>query len=581
LFHFHISHRRPRFEAARLAVQCTMIRRFVRRTCPISPLTFSVRPLSTHSYLRSRPASFRYQPGLGLIQASRQKVSIPILASAFHSTPKNEGLPVIPILAAIFKSTAGLQMAQTAGRIALTFVPVILLKNHKNRRHLHFADIHSIPGAEEKKLVLLQRIRTRTIFFQVLLAIPTLLFWLVIIASMERTPLTGRWRMIILSPEEEEDLASQLAGQGWYNAVGDILAQDGPPRYVPYNDWRYQWVLNTLRRLEATVPVLMKETDLCPEWLTSDRPMPPPAEYPLTPRPRASEYLRYICEKMCDRDAPPVAHSIPGPPYNLLLVERPDALNAFSYGFGPDGGGGIVVYSGFIDDIISRIPMDTSATPSPQQQSWWSYFLGGPPPPRQIVPNDEQTAELAILLAHELAHLLLSHHLETLSSATVIIPGTLSIFSDIIRVLIFPFTMLFGPFVNDAVAQLGKIGSGELVKIGEYCTSMKQEIEADVVSARLLAHAGLDAREAILFWEGRALSATECGHAEYLDDDTKISKSEHLIRRMSGSGHPVNEVRVDKLKSELVRWETERRAALARSRMSQEELQSNVNLVTA
>lgn len=266
--------------------------------------------------------------------------------------------------------------------------------------------------------------------------------------------------------------------------MGDILAQDGPPRFVPYNDWRYHWVLDTLRRLEATVPVLMKESDRCPEWLTSNRPMPPPAEYPLTPRPRATEYLRYVCEKMCDRNAPPVPHSVPGPPYNLLLVERPDALNAFSYGFGPDGGGGIVVYSGFIEDILSRIPTDTPATPQPQ--SWWAFFLGGPSPPRQFVPSQKQTSELAILLAHELAHLLLSHHLETLSSATVIIPGTLSIFSDIIRVLIFPVTMLFGPFVNDAVAQLGRIGSGELGKLSEYCTSMKQEIEADVVSARLV-----------------------------------------------------------------------------------------------
>lgn len=300
------------------------------------------------------------------------------------------------------------------------------------------------------------------------------------------TTLLYRWRMIILSPEEEDDLAAQLAGQGWYNAVGDILAQDGPPQFIPYNDWRYHWVLDTLRRLEATVPVLMKETDRCPEWLTNERPMPPPAEYPLTPRPRASEYLRYVCEKMCDRNAPPVPHSVPGPPYNLLLVERPDALNAFSYGFGPDGGGGIVVYSGFIEDILSRIPIDTSITSHPPPQSWWSYLLGGPPPPHHFVPSEKQTSELAILLAHELAHLLLSHHLETLSSATVIIPGTLSIFSDIVRVLIFPVTMLFGPFVNDAVAQLGRIGSGELGKLSEYCTSMKQEIEADVVSARLV-----------------------------------------------------------------------------------------------
>ncbi|KAJ3855053.1 hypothetical protein EV368DRAFT_80053 [Lentinula lateritia] len=574
-----------------------MLRQFARRTSStISHFHFTctARPLS----ISTRPGSVRYLPDSGLIRAPRFSPPVPpptILAvtqtSAFHSTPSTSSPPLIAILAAVFKSSTGLQIAQTAARIALTFVPVILLKNHKSRMHLRFADIHGIPGAEDKKLKLLQRIRKRTIFFQVLLAIPAVLFWLVIIASMERTPLTGRWRLIILSPEEEDDLAANLAGQGWYNAVGDILAQDGPPRFIPYNDWRYRWVQDTLRRLEATVPVLMKEIDRCPEWLESDRPMPPPAEHPLTPRPRASEYLRSFCEKICDREVPPVAHSIPGPPYNLLLVERPDAPNAFSYGFGPDGGGGIVVYSGFLNDILARIPVDISiststAAPRPEPQSWWSSFLGGPPPPRVFVPTEKHTSELAILLAHELAHLLLSHHLETLSSATVIIPGTLSIFADVIRVLIFPVTMFFGPFVNDAVAQLGRMGSGELTKVGEYCTSLKQEHEADVVSARLLAHAGFDARDAISFWEHRALSATECAHAEAIDpassSDEPISKSERLIRRIAGTGgHPVNEARVDKLKSELVRWETERRAALARARLSPEERRSNVNLILA
>ncbi|KAF9066640.1 hypothetical protein BDP27DRAFT_1330293 [Rhodocollybia butyracea] len=582
-----------------------MLRQIARRTRTISRLASITPPLSstcTNSAVlklqtRNTASSRVLYPrgfGSGLILVNGpSRIPWPTAAlavtrtSAFHTTPRNNApLPLIALLATVFKSSAGLQLAQTVGRIALTFVPVILMKNHRTRKHLHFADIHGIPGAEDKKLVLLQRIRKRTIFFQVLLAIPAVLFWLVMIASMERTPLTGRWRLIILSPEEEDDLAAQLAGQGWFNAVGDILAQDGPASFIPYNDWRYQWVLDTLRRLEATVPILMKETTECPEWLTSDRPMPPPAEYPLTPRPRASEYLRYVCEKMCDRNAPPVAHSIPGPPYNLLLVERPDALNAFSYGFGPDGGGGIVVYSGFIEDIISRIPMGMPTSPTSQpQQSWWSLLLGGPSPLRQSIPtpNEKQTSELAILLAHELAHLILSHHLETLSSATVIIPGTLSIFSDVIRVLIFPITMLFGPFVNDAVAQLGRMGSSELVKAGEYCTSMKQEIEADVVSARLLAHAGFDPREAISFWDQRA---TECAHAESPDPadseaEGQIPKYERLIRRISGTGHPVNEVRVDRLKSELVRWETERRAALVRSKLSIEQKKSNINLVAA
>lgn len=341
--------------------------------------------------------------------------------------------------------------------------------------------------------------KSRTRLFQVLLSIPTLLIVATILASLERTPLTGRyvfpapncpkissirWRLITLSPEEEEEIASQLAGPGWYNAVGQILAEDGLTKFIPPNDWRYMWVNDTLRRLESTIPILVQERALCPEWLSSDTPMPPPAEYPLRPRPRASEHLRTFCENLCHRVAAPGPHTIPGPPYSLLVVDKPDSANAFSYGFGPNGGGGVVVYSGFLDNIFSRYP---SVMSPPPEESWLSSFFSlftVSPPAAHPIPTPEQTSELAILLAHELAHLILSHHLETLSSGTVFIPGTLSILSDVVRVLLFPVTMLFGPFVNDAVAQLGKVGSGELIKVGDYCTSIHQEIEADVVSAR-------------------------------------------------------------------------------------------------
>ena len=299
--------------------------------------------------------------------------------------------------------------------------------------------------------------------------------------------------MILLSSEEEDEIASQLAGPGWFKYVGEILAREGSPKIIPSNDWRYEWVRNTLRKLETSIPVLASEPELSLEGGSDHRPQPPPAQYPLRPRPRVSEYLHHYTSRLCKSVAPNTTISTPnpttpGPPYSLLVVDKPELSNAFSYGFGPDGGSGIVVYSGFIDDIFAKMPPQYGTSPS-QKQSLLSKFFGGifsnstsaPPHP---IPTEEQTAELAILLAHEMAHLILCHHLESLSSVTVIVPGTLSIASDVIRVLIFPFTMLFGPFVNDAVAQLGKVGSLELAKISEHCTSAKQEIEADVVSAR-------------------------------------------------------------------------------------------------
>ena len=313
----------------------------------------------------------------------------------------------------------------------------------------------------------------------------------------------------MLSPEEEDDIATQLAGSGWYRAVGEIISKHGPPKIVPPSDWRYAWVRDTLRTLEAVIPKLGDERSLAPVWLErgdGDVPLPPPAEYPLQPRPRAAEYVRQLMNS--NRSAP--SHVIAGPPYSLIIIDDPNANNAFSYGFGPDGAGGIVVFSGFLDNILSKdkaaaaaaAPTESDAgggasqssgsSSSSSSTSLWSKLFGGlflagqppPPPPAQYHPTPEQTTDLAVLLAHELSHLVLSHHLETLSSMTIFVPGVLSLVSDFIRAFVFPITMLLGPFVNDAVADLGKAGSGELSKLGEYCTSMKQEIEADVVSAR-------------------------------------------------------------------------------------------------
>jgi Peptidase family M48 len=304
-------------------------------------------------------------------------------------------------------------------------------------------------------------------------------------------------RIILLSPEEEDQIAAQLAGPGWYRAVSDILSSQedgGLPSIVTPNDWRYLWVDNTLRRLESVIPILQDES-LASNWLTdepTDSQLPPPAEYPLRPRPRATEYLRMICNMSYGKVAPAPAHTVAGPPYSLLIVDRPGAANAFSYGFGPNGGGGIVLFTGFLDEIMADTPPDPNRPTQapPEEVSWWSFLFGFLPStplrPSRVEPTPEQTSQLAVLLAHELSHLLLSHHLESLSSASIIVPGVMSIITDTIRALLFPITMLFGPFVNDAVADIGKIGSGEVSKLGLLCSSRKQEVEADIVSTRFI-----------------------------------------------------------------------------------------------
>ncbi|GLB40384.1 putative peptidase family M48 [Lyophyllum shimeji] len=538
-----------------------MLRQLIRRTPAAFPPSISTPPSLARPKCLPRPT-------LAFTYPAAPRITV----ATFHSTPRRQGAPLI--LAALLKASTSLELARTAARIVLTFMPVILISNAKSKKIMRYNEIHGIPKSEESKERVLKQIRTRKYVLYGLLLVPATLFLATILASMEKTPLTGRWRLIILSPEEEEEIAAQLAGPGWYNAVGEILAQDGPPKVIPNTDWRYAWVDATLRKLEATIPILTNEPKMYPQWTEENQdnpPMPPPADFPLRPRPRASEYIRRVCGRICEGKDEPMPHTITGPPYSLLLVDKPEASNAFSYGFGPDGGGGIVIYSGFLDDVLARAPSKLEAPASEGKKSWWSLFLGGlfssPSPPGHPIPTQEQTSELAILLAHELAHLVLSHHLESLSSATIVIPGTFSLITDLVRVLIFPLTMLFGPFVNDAVAQLGKVGSGELIKVAEHCTNMRQEIEADVVSARLLAHAGYDARDAVKFWEVRSETMSECARTA----DMEPPRPQYSLARGlwgPGSSHPVNELRIQGLRDELARWEDERRLLLLRLKAS-------------
>lgn len=68
-------------------------------------------------------------------------------------------------------------------------------------------------------------IKTINVAVWALLIVPGSLFVATILASMERTPVTGRWRLILLSPEEERSVAADLAGEGWRNEVANILTE--------------------------------------------------------------------------------------------------------------------------------------------------------------------------------------------------------------------------------------------------------------------------------------------------------------------------------------------------------------------
>lgn len=123
----------------------------------------------------------------------------------------------------------------------------------------------------------------------VALILPCLLLLGVYAAALERVPLTGRWRIILLTAEEEDKISTSLAGVNWYKSVINLLTTvDHPaPPIVPATDWRWNWAEGVLRQLEAAVLKAVADGESPP----SPYARPPPPDYPLRPRPRVSTML--------------------------------------------------------------------------------------------------------------------------------------------------------------------------------------------------------------------------------------------------------------------------------------------------
>ncbi|QRV75184.1 Peptidase family M48 protein [Ceratobasidium sp. AG-Ba] len=555
-------------------------------------------------------------------------IALQVRAALFHASRPAQGLHFV-WLATFLKSSTALAFAQTAGRVTMSLLPVLFLKLKWASKYLRKVPPDHPHYAHKREKVL--QIRWKLwVVASILVVVPVTLFVSTILASLERTPLTGRMRMIMLSAEEEEEIARELKGAGWYTSVAQILVTASPdgamPRVIPPDDWRWNWVEQTLRRLESAIPKLQQRTENPSEWYASwmrdhpqargkqgevvdglsaaeweiHGPVPPPPEYPLIPRPRFAQRLHEIpiSPSVDGSNREHTHHHSPhaqlGPPYSLLLVDLPES-NALSYGFGGDGGGGIVVYSGFLDEVLgtSNKPLPEPASTA-ESNSWLGRLIPSGnsnmnirnEPPQ---PTPEQTDKLATLLAHELSHLLLSHHLETLSSGTIFIPSVIGIMSDVVRVLLFPITMVLGPFVNDAVANFTRVGLDDVARSGNTCQSRKLEFEADLVSARILACAGFDPRCAIEFWEGRQQTPANGDPAaidKRVDSNPNpsdslrtltplptvpgtfwTSRSSALGAATGGHGddsHPLDYARVLKLKRELARWEREKAYAMGK-----------------
>ncbi|KAM0749017.1 hypothetical protein T439DRAFT_382101 [Meredithblackwellia eburnea MCA 4105] len=621
-------------------------------------LTTSLRLLSTASHIR---------PPISLPTSSSTQST----ATALQS-----GLPFLLPLTTLLKSTAALNIITTISRLALTLLPLsVRAKIIHALRERFIANPSSFAqdswvrrmverggGATADSGWGMMKLNAK-VLLPLLVALPFVLLGGIVVASFERTPITGRRRIVMLSPGEEVELVDSILS---LTPAGPTSIPSSPPPHstaarqqpppqpqfhfqtttqsrdwpsilravlslpdegvspitgrrillggevLDERDWRVRWTEAVLRALERGVEGLAargpshgsSSSHAHSNSHDHDQGVlnPPPTRFPLRPRPSV---LTTTATAATGAGGGLVDEESVGCEYDLLVIDRQEA-NAFSFGFGPDQVGGgtmgsaegrrgvIVVYSGFLDEILSRphvptslsIPAPTPAPASttssffrkPQQQPQYQYQDLTTVPSASELPTPLQTKSLAVLLSHELAHLVLSHTLESYASTSLLVPQLSKLGSDVLRTLIYPVTALLGPFLNDSIGASLNVGAqggfGILGRVVNSCGSRVLEQEADVVALRLLAHSGIDPHHALNFWEDRlstpppSITPTPSTTTAPPPPPSNANTS-HLLRLHSPETkhshdeeacgflrtHPVNEERVQRLRDELREWE--------------------------
>ena len=429
--------------------------------------------------------------------------------------PLELALPLLVPLATILKSSAALNCLAAITRISLTLLPLSVRgKILHTLRERYLRDPASISSSIWSSLTMraggTATLETPSSFLTrwnamvglpLLLLTPLFMLALVAIASLERTPITGRWRIVMLSPAEEAELVDSvlLAGPAGAVAPAATAVPEGTSRdwvqilrqvlqlpnegvapatgrrillggeVLDQRDWRVRWTEAVLVALEKSgIGALDNHNgvDSAPGSQSNSSILrPPPTVYPLEPRPEALSHQEGWRDELllakpfealeAHRQA---SGRVLALDYDLLVIEN-DAVNAFSFGFGPGPAqsttgaplkrGVIVVYTGFLREILGHEcapctlatapPVETPAprrsllgglrkTPSTSTSKAHDSITAHLVPP--ALPTDAQTKALAVLLSHELAHLALSHTLESYASTSLLLPHLARLTTD-------------------------------------------------------------------------------------------------------------------------------------------------------
>ena len=319
------------------------------------------------------------------------------------------------------------------------------------------------------------------------LALPFILLFAVLLASLEITPISGRWRLLLLSEKEEKELVDKVLEVGattsdsirtrpsrssaitmkqeeegardWLTIMRAVLEENDAPLGTllggrvldSQSDWRVDLVKRILEKLENGIPQLSiagHSDHHHHHQVLHDIDMneihPPNLRYPLADKGRT----QHLAQKNA-----------------VLVIDRPES-NAFSFGFSRNADrrepGVIIVFRGAIDEIMQagldqhdRFQKDDHHDATMIQHfdasqrtrgkyanepNWLSNFFGSMRDSRHLSPHQAQRSSqeaagdhhvvaskkqedaLAVLLAHELAHLVLSHTIESYASTTLLWP---------------------------------------------------------------------------------------------------------------------------------------------------------------
>lgn len=352
-----------------------------------------------------------------------------LFSRAFSSSHPRSGIHFLLPIATALKSTEALHVLVWVTRLSLTLLPLsIRAKAIFALRQRYLRDPSSLTATifsriastyYSSSLAQPSNFLTRWNAFiglPFLLLSPFLLLGLVALASLERTPVTGRWRFVMLSPKEEEELIEGVLSVGrsaqpattshvhsgesqavapegtsldWVAILRQVL--DLPDEGVDpdtgrrmllggvvldQRDWRVRWTEAVLRALEKGVieGLTVEGTGARGD---GEALRPPPLRYPLEGRVVKSQSgwkdeliaSKHFDEKMSDTENRLLVE------YDILVIDR-DENNAFSFGFAPESvslkekgrRGVIVVYTGFLKQVLGHTdqpqPQSLSTSPS-------------------------------------------------------------------------------------------------------------------------------------------------------------------------------------------------------------------------